>query len=290
MPDISDYDSDSEQVNSNQPYHINNNNIATQQQTNVKSLFNILHSNPSYTSSAGPLIISLTTLSLAVICTTSLFVSLHYNVYSITVRQFTFYTFSLSLFHLLEFYLQSLFHPNTGANAFLLNHSKQYKYAIAAAVIEYWLESMLCYTFGINDNIKHNRLLITIGLIGVVIGQLIRSVSMYQCGYSFTHLIVTHKTQQHKLITSGLYSIVRHPSYSGWFILVVSQQILLCNPICTIVYIYVSYRFFKQRIIYEEMTLFSLYGNQYEQYCKTVKHTGVLFVDTSNILDDDNND
>ncbi|KAI0780936.1 hypothetical protein BD413DRAFT_464582 [Trametes elegans] len=34
----------------------------------------------------------------------------------------------------------------------------------------------------------------------------------------------------HKLVTSGPYSIVRHPSYSGWVVLVIGQALALLSP------------------------------------------------------------
>lgn len=43
---------------------------------------------------------------------------------------------------------------------------------------------------------------------------------------------------------------VRHPSYLGFFIWSIGTQVLLVNPICTVGYAIVTWRYFAQRIRY----------------------------------------
>lgn len=50
------------------------------------------------------------------------------------------------------------------------------------------------------------------------------------------------------LVKTGLYSLVRHPSYTGFFVWAVGTQILLANPVSTVVFVGVLWRFFQQRI------------------------------------------
>src|SRR4051812_31669288 len=47
----------------------------------------------------------------------------------------------------------------------------------------------------------------------------------------------------------------RHPSYVGWFYWSVGTQLLLCNPLCTVLYGLAAWAFFKDRIPYEEALL-----------------------------------
>jgi protein-S-isoprenylcysteine O-methyltransferase len=39
---------------------------------------------------------------------------------------------------------------------------------------------------------------------------------MLSCGSNFSHTIMEEKDEEHKLVTNGIYSILRHPSYFGW--------------------------------------------------------------------------
>ena len=70
---------------------------------------------------------------------------------------------------------------------------------------------------------------------------------------------------------------MRHPSYFGWFYWSIGTQILLANPICTIVYAIASFKFFESRIKYEEYHLLNFFGKQYSTYQQNVP-TGIPFV------------
>ena len=54
---------------------------------------------------------------------------------------------------------------------------------------------------------------------------------MITAGLNYTHKIARRKTDNHKLVTIGLYGWVRHPAYVGSFCCCVGAQLLLCNPI-----------------------------------------------------------
>ena len=77
------------------------------------------------------------------------------------------------------------------------------------------------------------------------------------------------------LVTSGIYSFFRHPSYVGWIIWSVSTQLVLGNFICFIGFIYAGYVFFKDRIPYEEETLLANFGDKYVAYMKEVPASGI---------------
>jgi len=61
------------------------------------------------------------------------------------------------------------------------------------------------------------------------------------------------KADDHTLVTSGIYSIWRHPSYFGWFWWSVFTQVVLANPISIIGYTLASWYFFADRIPYVPM-------------------------------------
>lgn len=188
------------------------------------------------------------------------------------ISHWSLYLFSLSVFHFLEFFVTSVYQPNTlSYESYIVNHSTSYTVAILASVIEFWSEYLF---FGY----KKNQLwLIIFGGILVTFGQVVRTIAMSTCGENFSHQIMQDKSPSHKLVTHGIYAWFRHPSYLGWFWWCVGTQILLCNPFCTVTYAVVAWCFFKERIDFEERVLLKSYGQEYEMYSKHT-YIGIPFI------------
>lgn len=181
-----------------------------------------------------------------------------------------FYMMGMAVFHFSEFHLTAIYNSGTlSFDSFLLNHSIEYGIAAVVSWIEYLVECI------IYPDMKAISLFSLVGLILVVGGELMRKVAMITAGSNFTHEVAHRKRYNHELVTTGVYGWVRHPSYVGWFYWSIGTQLLLCNPICTIGYSVASWRFFKERIYYEERMLIAFFGLQYIQYKKTVT-TGIL--------------
>lgn len=51
----------------------------------------------------------------------------------------------------------------------------------------------------------------------VLCGEGLRKAAMLTAGSNFNHIVQNEKAQSHVLVTSGVYSYFRHPSYVGWF-------------------------------------------------------------------------
>ena len=83
-----------------------------------------------------------------------------------------------------------------------------------------------------------------------VMGQTFRSLAMIHAASNFNHTVQTQKDPTHVLVTSGVYSLVRHPSYFGFFWWAVGLQLFLANPITAILFTYVLWNFFSNRIKY----------------------------------------
>eukprot|EP00898_Chlorokybus_atmophyticus_P004963 jgi/Chlat1/5468/Chrsp36S09005 len=105
-----------------------------------------------------------------------------------------------------------------------------------------------------------------VGITLVIGGECVRKAGMIAAGASFTHVIQHQKRPQHALVTHGVYKYIRHPGYAGWFYWAIGTQLLLCNPVCTIAFATVAWRFFAERIPYEEALLRNFFGRQYEEY------------------------
>ncbi len=69
--------------------------------------------------------------------------------------------------------------------AFMLNHSPEYKIAMAAAVVEFAVE---CVWF---PGMKQFTAPYWVGLCVAIAGLAIRAVAMWTAGHAFTHIIVT---------------------------------------------------------------------------------------------------
>ena len=100
---------------------------------------------------------------------------------------------------------------------------------------------------------------------------------MVEAKESFNHNVAHIKLDDHKLINTGVYKFVRHPSYLGFYLWCLGTQLLLQNPICFISFAYVLNVFFSNRLFEEEEALIRFFGDDYIQY-KTITPTYIPFI------------
>ncbi|XP_020898865.1 protein-S-isoprenylcysteine O-methyltransferase-like [Exaiptasia diaphana] len=190
----------------------------------------------------------------------------------VSYRCFGWYMTSLSFFHFSEYIIMAIYNPKTlSIDSFLLNHSLEYKMAAVASWIEFGIEY---YFF---PNLKSYVFISYVGALLLIGGEITRKVAMITAQSNFTHLVQFHKKEGHVLVTTGIYSLFRHPSYVGWFYWSIGTQLTLCNPVCLFGYAVASWRFFKERIEYEEITLLNFFQYEYIDYQKKVG-TGLPFI------------
>jgi protein-S-isoprenylcysteine O-methyltransferase len=108
--------------------------------------------------------------------------------------------------------------------------------------------------------------MVILGFAMLLVGQSIRTAAMITAGQSFHHLIQTSKKKNHILITHGIYSVFRHPSYVGFFYWSIGTQIFLGNLIHSILFTIVTWNFFQRRIPYEEESLCTYFPQEYPSY------------------------
>ncbi|CBH14699.1 prenyl protein specific carboxyl methyltransferase [Trypanosoma brucei gambiense DAL972] len=194
---------------------------------------------------------------------------------------------SIVLFHMSEFLVAVYFlrhdaHPG----AFMIFHSREYTVAGAAAWLEFFTELFFCsegwkvsatsrwgWLFRLNYTMVNCAAVLTIFF------YLVRVCGMAHCGCNFSLLIETRRRSNHVLVTDGIYSILRHPAYFGYFWTALFSQLVLANPFCFMAYAIVLIRFFKERITYEETVLSSVefFGESYTKY-KAGTWVGIPFI------------
>ncbi|WIA21396.1 hypothetical protein OEZ85_000612 [Tetradesmus obliquus] len=178
---------------------------------------------------------------------------------------------ALVFFHASEFLLAAIYMRDELSMKSLL-FSKAYLIAMSCGVLEFLLEAALL------PAMKQLHAVSYCGLALLVLGEVIRKLAMVTAASNFTHNIRRTRQQSHVLVTSGIYRLVRHPGYMGWFIWSLATQLLLVNPICGLAYAYMSWRFFYERIQYEEWYLRKFFGQDYEHYAQATP-SGIPFID-----------
>ncbi|KAJ9184629.1 hypothetical protein P3X46_004336 [Hevea brasiliensis] len=186
-------------------------------------------------------------------------------------RQLSQMFLAIIFFHSSEYILAVASHGKSNVTLKSLLISKNYLLAMIFSLLEYFVE------ISSFPAMKEYGWVSNLGLALVVSGELIRKMAIITAGRAFTHLIKICKEEHHKLITHGVYGFVRHPGYAGFFVWSVGTQIMLCNPISTIAFAIVVWRFFANRIPYEEFFLRQFFGSQYEEYAWRTP-SGVPFV------------
>lgn len=181
----------------------------------------------------------------------------------------SFFITLLSLFHYLEFNVTARYNfTRAEVSSFLLFNGVAYNIAHTTAVFEAVSRYLLKKTgyLYITSLPSVPFITVPIGIAMVVFGQTFRSLAMKQAGSSFNHVVQSTKKEDHVLVTTGVYSISRHPSYFGFFWWGLGTQLILRNPVCFVAYTVVLWRYFSHRIKVEEKYLVEFFGDDYREY------------------------
>lgn len=180
-----------------------------------------------------------------------------------TAWQIPLFVSCLALFHFLEYFVTAKYNPDqVSYDSFLFNNGWQYNAAQALALCEAAIEARIW-----PETLRST----SISVIGFSIaagGQILRTMAMIHAASNFNHIVQQKKSDTHVLVSSGVYSISRHPSYAGFFYWAVGLQVALCNPISFVVFIITLWTFFNSRIRIEEKHLVEFFGEKYLAYRK----------------------
>ncbi|KAI5864492.1 ICMT-domain-containing protein [Durotheca rogersii] len=178
-----------------------------------------------------------------------------------------FFIGALSTFHFLEFWTTAKYNtPVANIGSFLLTANwPAYAIAHVLASVECLLTNLL-FPNRSWAPFYSDQFILVLGFLMVIVGQFVRSAAMVQAGQSFNHTVQHYKKDTHALVTTGLYSFLRHPAYFGFFYWGIGTQMVLGNPFCFVGYAIVLWQFFSKRVRHEEALLVRFFGDDYLNY------------------------
>ncbi|KAL3483790.1 Isoprenylcysteine carboxyl methyltransferase family-domain-containing protein [Aspergillus germanicus] len=207
-------------------------------------------------------------LTISLIDLRNLFENSHY------LWRLPFFLTSLALFHFLEYYVTAAYNTRHATiSAFLLS-SNGWAYNVAHTSAA--LECAIAYYFWPRDSYFEStgpvcgvKVQVVLGLALMVIGQVVRTLAMAQAGSNFNHTVQVERKDGHTLVKHGIYAVLRHPSYFGFFWWGLGTQLVLGNVVCFAGYAVVLWNFFNSRIRREERFLIAFFGDEYVAYRKS---------------------
>lgn len=184
-----------------------------------------------------------------------------------------FFLAALSTFHFLEFWTTAAYNTRAAEVSSFLLTSNWPGYAIAHSFAT--LECLLTNTVwrgpasAAAASLVPAPLRLPLTLAGValvVLGQAVRTAAMVQAGTSFNHTVQQRRGSGHVLVTTGVYAVLRHPSYFGFFWWALGTQVVMGNALSFVGYAVVLWRFFRSRVRHEEELLVRFFGREYVDY------------------------
>jgi protein-S-isoprenylcysteine O-methyltransferase len=107
------------------------------------------------------------------------------------------------------------------------------------------------------------------GLVVMGIGIIVRSIAIAQLGRFHTPNVAVR--EGHRLLDTGLYRYVRHPSYLGALIAFFGLGLALGNWLSAVVMLIIMPCVYLYRIREEEAALSAAFGDAYRAYCRRTK-------------------
>lgn len=116
--------------------------------------------------------------------------------------------------------------------------------------------------------VEHTNFVGIVGLVFCLGGTFLACWARYNLGNNWS--LSVQEKENHQLIKSGIYGIIRHPIYSGLLMLFVGNAIIVGDyrGIIAVLIVFIS---FWYKLLKEEKILLSIFGNQYTEYKKKTK-------------------
>jgi protein-S-isoprenylcysteine O-methyltransferase Ste14 len=111
--------------------------------------------------------------------------------------------------------------------------------------------------------------LLGVSLLLLVIGLVIRWTAIFTLGRFFTTRVAIH--DDHRLVRTGLFRLVRHPSYTGLLLLFLGMALSFGNWLSFFVIVVPFLAALLYRIQVEESSLVEVLGQEYVDYRRSTK-------------------
>jgi protein-S-isoprenylcysteine O-methyltransferase Ste14 len=131
----------------------------------------------------------------------------------------------------------------------------------------FWLSFIIASTK--IGRISHWNTFFVIGTFLVLTGLIIRVTSILKLKQQFTYTVT--KIENHELIETGLYKIIRHPGYLGQLIIFLGISVCLSNWISVLLMIIPVLSGYLNRINVEERFMVEELGQKYIDYRRRTK-------------------
>lgn len=145
--------------------------------------------------------------------------------------------------------------------------------------IQYWLPLLVAFLllgpgdwFGnswLRENfVEHTNTVGYIGLAFAIIGAIIACYARFLLGKNWS--LSVQQKNEHELIQSGIYGIVRHPIYLGMLLLFIGNGIIVGDyrAIIAVLIVFISIWFKLKK---EEQLLIAIFGEKYRAYQQKTK-------------------
>ena len=131
----------------------------------------------------------------------------------------------------------------------------------------YWLSFIIASTK--TGRIYHWNTFFVIGSLLALAGLIIRVTSIMKLKQQFTYTVT--KIENHELIETGLYKIIRHPGYLGQIIIFLGISVCLSNWLSILLMVIPVLSGYLNRINVEERFMVEQMGQKYLDYQKRTK-------------------
>jgi protein-S-isoprenylcysteine O-methyltransferase Ste14 len=138
---------------------------------------------------------------------------------------------------------------------------------ISSITLGYWLSFITASSK--TGRIYHWNTLFIAGCLIVIIGLIIRVSAILKLKQLFTYTVTN--LENHELIESGLYKVIRHPAYLGQLIVFMGTSVCLSNWLSILLMMIPVVSGYLYRINIEEQFMSSQMGQKYSDYKKRTK-------------------
>ena len=125
------------------------------------------------------------------------------------------------------------------------------------------------YWLSVNISLLNSLLTSILGILILSLGAIIGTLGRYQLR-RFGHGVLSIQ-DEHQLITTGIYSFIRHPIYSGGILGIIGFYLAFQSFLLLIVLTLLYFIVLRHRLLFEEKMMIDEFGESYEEYMKQTK-------------------